>query len=64
MSLATRWCGSRAIPINLWPALVRYCGGGAIERRNYLFAGAAAMYSLIGTAKLNGSIPKPGCAMC
>lgn len=25
---------------------------------------AAAIYSLIGTAKLNGAIPKPGCAMC
>ena len=67
--------------LKLWPALLRYCGDGAIEidnsaaeralrgiaigRRNYLFAGAdsggeraAAIYSLIGTAKLNGVDPE------
>jgi transposase len=67
--------------LNLWPALLRYCGNGAVEidnsaaeralrgiaigRRNYLFAGAdsggeraAAIYSLIGTAKLNGVDPE------
>jgi hypothetical protein len=39
--------------------------GGAIGRRNYLFAGAdsggeraAAIYSLVGTAKLNGIDPE------
>ena len=55
-------------------ALLRYCDDGAIEidnsaaeralrgvaigRRNYLFAGAAAIYSLIGTGKLNGVDPE------
>lgn len=59
--------------LKLWPALLRYCDDGAIEidnsaaeralrgvaigRRNYLFAGAA-IYSLIGTAKLNGIDPE------
>lgn len=36
--------------------------GVAIGRRNYLFVGAA-IYSLIGTAKLNGTAPKPGQAV-
>jgi transposase len=43
----------------------------AIGRRNYLFSGAdgcaeraAAIYSLIGTAKLNGVDPKPDGAPC
>lgn len=47
--------GERALP------------GVAIGRRNYLFAGAdsdgeraAAIYSLIGTAKLNGVDPEAG----
>ena len=67
--------------LNLWPALKLYCAdvrveidnsaaecalrGFAIDRSNYLFAGAdtggeraAVMYSLIGTAKLNGIDPE------
>lgn len=46
-------------------AAERTLRGVAIGRRNYLFAGAdsggewaAAMYSLIGTAKLNGTDPE------
>ena len=58
--------------LKLWPALLGYCDDGAIEidnsaaeralrgvaigSRNYLFA--AAVYSLIGTAKLNGVDPE------
>lgn len=45
--------------------------GVAIGRRNGLSTGtgtggerAAAIYSLIGTDKLNGVDPEPGCAMC
>lgn len=57
--------------LSLWLGLLRYCDDGAVEidnsaaertlrgvaigRRNYLFA--AAIYSLIGTAKLNGVDP-------
>ena len=67
--------------LNLWPALLRYCGNSVIEidnsaaeralrgiaigRRKYLFAGAdsggkraTAIYSLIGTAKLNWVDPE------
>jgi transposase len=56
-----------------WDALMRYCDDGRLEidnnvalgRKNYLFAGsdrgdksAAAIYSLIGTAKLDGIDPE------
>lgn len=60
--------------LKLWPALTRYVDDGRIEidnsaaeralrgialgRRNFLFANAAAMYGLIGTAKLNGIDPE------
>jgi hypothetical protein len=52
-------------------AAERALRGAAIGRRNYLFAGAdsggeraAAMYSLIGTAKLNGIDPEAMAAPC
>jgi transposase-like protein len=52
-------------------AAERCLRGVALGRKNYLFAGsdaggerAAAIYSLIGSAKLNVSIPKPICARC
>ncbi|KDP87820.1 hypothetical protein CF70_034470 [Cupriavidus sp. SK-3] len=74
-------CRAILYALNRWEALTRYCDDGrleldnlpveralrgvAIERRNYLFAGAdsggeraAAIYSLIGTAKLNGLDPE------
>lgn len=56
----TRYCDDGAIDIDN-SAAERVLRGVAIGRRNYLFAGAdsggdraAAIYSLIGTAKLNG----------
>jgi transposase len=56
----TRYCDDGAIDIDN-SAAERALRGVAIGRRNYLFAGAdsggeraAAIYSLIGTAKLNG----------
>jgi transposase len=55
--------------LKLWPALLRYCDDGAIEIDNSVaeraLAGpdsgdqrAAAIYSLIGTAKLHGVDPE------
>lgn len=60
----TRYCDDGQLEIdNL--AVERALRGVAIGRRNYLFAGAdsggeraAAIYSLIGTAKLNGVDPE------
>jgi transposase len=52
-------------------AAERSLRGVALGRKNYLFAGsdrggerAATMYSLIGSANLTASIPKPICATC
>ncbi len=60
----TRYCSDGAIEIDN-SAAERALRGLAIGRRNYLFAGAdtggeraAAIYSLIGTAKLNGVDPE------
>ena len=60
----TRYCDNGAIEIDN-SAAERALRGIAIGRRNYLFAGAdsggeraAAIYSLIGTAKLNGVDPE------
>ena len=60
----TRYCDDGAIEIDN-SAAERALRGVAIGRRNYLFAGAdsggeraAAIYSLIGTAKLNGVDPE------
>ena len=60
----TRYCDDGAIEIDN-SAAGRALRGVAIGRRNYLFAGAdsggeraAAIYSLIGTAKLNGIDPE------
>ncbi len=60
----TRYCDDGAIEIDN-SAAERALRGVAIGRRNYLFAGAdsggeraAAIYSLIGTAKLNGIDPE------
>ena len=65
-----RYCEDGAIEIDN-SAAERALRGVAIGRRNYLFAGAdsggeraAAIYSLIGTVKLNGVDPEVGCAMC
>ena len=59
-----RYCDDGLIEIDN-SAAERALRGVAIGRRNYLFAGAdsggeraAAMYSLIGTAKLNGVDPE------
>jgi hypothetical protein len=59
-----RYCDDGAIEIDN-SAAERALRGVAIGRRNYLFAGAdsggeraAAIYSLIGTAKLNGVDPE------
>jgi hypothetical protein len=40
--------------LKLWPALQRDCDDGALEIDNSAAERAAAIYSLIGTAKLNG----------
>ncbi|MGF6244229.1 hypothetical protein P3T42_005994 [Paraburkholderia sp. GAS38] len=60
----TRYCDDGRIEIDNLP-VERALRGVAIGRRNYLFAGAdsggeraAAIYSLIGTAKLNGVDPE------
>jgi transposase len=60
----TRYCDDGRIEIDN-SAAERALRGVAIGRRNYLFAGAdsggeraAAIYSLIGTAKLNGVDPE------
>ncbi len=60
----TRYCNNGAIEIDN-SAAERALRGIAIGRRNYLFAGAdsggeraAGIYSLIGTAKLNGIDPE------
>jgi transposase len=59
-----RYCDDGQIEIDNFAA-ERALRGVAIGRRNYLFAGAdtggeraAAIYSLIGTAKLNGVDPE------
>ena len=59
-----RYCDNGIIEIDNWAA-ERALRGVAIGRRNYLFAGAdsggeraAAVYSLIGTAKLGGVDPE------
>jgi len=59
-----RYCDDGVIEIDN-SAAERALRGVAIGRRNYLFAGAdsggdraAVMYSLIGTAKLNGTDPE------
>lgn len=60
----TRYCDDGHLEIDNLP-VERALRGVAIGRRNYLFAGAdsggeraAAIYSLIGTAKLNGIDPE------
>jgi len=60
----TRYCGDGQLEIDNLP-VERALRGVAIGRRNYLFAGAdsggeraAAIYSLIGTAKLNDVDPE------
>jgi hypothetical protein len=60
----TRYCNDGRIEIDN-SAAERALRGVALGRRNYLFAGsdaggahAAAIYSLIGTAKLNGVDPQ------
>jgi transposase len=60
----TRYCDDGQLEIDNLP-VERALRGVAIGRRNYLFAGAdsggeraAAIYSLIGTAKLNGVDPE------
>ena len=60
----TRYCNDGHLEIDNLP-VDRALRGVAIGRRNYLFAGAdsggeraAAFYSLIGTAKLNGVGPE------
>jgi transposase len=60
----TRYCGDGQLEIDNLP-VERALRGVAIGRRNYLFAGAdsggeraAAIYSLIGTAKLNDIDPE------
>ncbi len=60
----TRYCDDGQLEIDNLP-VERALRGVAIGRRNYLFAGAdsggeraAAIYSLIGTAKLNGIDPE------
>jgi hypothetical protein len=60
----TRYCDDGRVEIDN-SAAERALRGVAIGRRNYLFAGAdsggeraAAIYSLIGTAKLNGIDPE------
>lgn len=60
----TRYCDDGRLEIDNLP-VERALRGVAIGRRNYLFAGAdsggeraAAIYSLIGTAKLNGFDPE------
>jgi transposase len=60
----TRYCDDGALEIDN-SAAERALRGVALGRRNYLFAGAdsggeraAAIYSLIGTAKLNGVDPE------
>jgi transposase len=60
----TRYCDDGRIEIDNLP-VERALRGVATGRRNYLFAGAdsggeraAAIYSLIGTAKLNGVDPE------
>ena len=60
----TRYCDDGRLEIDNLP-LERALGGVAIGRRNYLFAGAdsggeraAAIYSLIDTAKLNNVDPE------
>lgn len=60
----TRYCGDGRLEIDNLP-VERALRGVAIGRRNYLFAGAdsggeraAAIYTLIGTAKLNGIDPE------
>lgn len=60
----TRYCDDGGLEIDNLP-VERALRGVAIGRRNYLFAGAdsggeraAAIYSLVGTAKLNGVDPE------
>jgi transposase len=60
----TRYCDDGHLKIDNLP-VERALRGVAIGRRNYLFAGAdsggeraAAIYSLVGTAKLNGIDPE------
>ena len=60
----TRYCDDGQLEIDNLP-VERALRGVAIGRRNYLFVGAdsggeraAAIYSLIGTAKLNGVDPE------
>ncbi|MFM0742141.1 transposase, partial [Paraburkholderia xenovorans] len=60
----TRYCDDGQLEIDNLP-VERALRGVAIGRRNYLFAGAdsggeraAAIYSLVGTAKLNGIDPE------
>jgi hypothetical protein len=60
----TRYCDDGRLEIDNLP-VERALRGVAIGRRNYLFAGAdsggeraAAIYSLVGTAKLNGVDPE------
>ncbi|MFP4896989.1 transposase domain-containing protein, partial [Paraburkholderia sp. EG304] len=60
----TRYCDDGQLEIDNLP-VERALRGVAIGRRNYLFAGAdsggeraAAIYSLIGTAKLNAIDPE------
>jgi transposase len=60
----TRYCDDGQLGIDNLP-VERALRGVAIGRRNYLFAGAdsggeraAAIYSLVGTAKLNGIDPE------
>jgi transposase len=60
----TRYCDDGQLEIDNLP-VERAVRGVAIGRRNYLFAGAdsggvraAAIYSLVGTAKLNGIDPE------
>lgn len=65
-----RYCDDGTIEIDN-SAAERALHGVTIGRRNYLFAGAdsggeraAAIYSLIGTAKLNSVASKLGSVMC
>jgi transposase len=65
-----RFCDDGSIEIDN-NAAERALRAVALGRKNYLFAGsdgggesAAALYSLIGTAKPTESIPKLICEMC
>jgi transposase len=66
----TRYVGDGRIEIDN-NAAERSIRDVALGRKNYLFAGsdaggerAAAIYSLLGTAKLNGLDPRPTCVRC